>query len=77
MKRKIKISTESPYRTYMPKDIVDEGIKGDTIVMCNAVTATIVKPGTPIRDIVRSMELIIDDLRLRLLRGEELFDETR
>lgn len=66
---------------YMPKDLADDGFVGDAVMLGNAVTATIVRDGVPIDDIISSLDLIIGDLQLRKRRGEELFkpsegDET-
>lgn len=80
-KRKMKIGKNSPYQMYMPKDLADDGFVGDAVMLGNAVTATIVRDGVPIDDIISSLDLIIGDLQLRKRRGEELFkpsegDET-
>ena len=70
MKRKIKINPETGI-TYIPKDIVNSGYSGGVELLANAVTATLIKPGTDLESVKRSLEITIQDIELRMQQGEE------
>jgi hypothetical protein len=70
MKRKISINPATGI-TYIPKDIVTSGYKGDVELLANAVTATLIKPGTNLESVKRSLEITIQDIDLRIKQGEE------
>jgi len=69
MKRKIKINPEARI-AYIPKELIDQGLSGEVDGYANAVTLTIVNPNTPLRDIERSLEIVIQDVRFRRKREE-------
>ena len=70
MKIQVKVGEKKPYPFYMPTQLVKEGFKGDVDVYVNAVTITIVKPGTSLEDIEKSLKIILDDLALRKAQDE-------
>lgn len=74
-KKRVKIGEKPPHPLYMPKELVDDGFIGEVIIFPNAVTATIVRPGTALKDAIRSLERIVDDLKHREAMGMELDDE--
>jgi hypothetical protein len=71
VKRRISINPKTGI-TYIPKDIVDSGYFGkDVEILANAVTATLIKPGTNLESVKRSLEITIQDIELRMKQGEE------
>lgn len=69
MKRQIRINPVTKLG-YIPKDLIDAGYVGDVEVLINAVTATIIKPGTDLQSVKRSLEITIQDIELRLQQGD-------
>jgi len=51
---------------YIPKDIRDEGYEGDVETISNALTLTIIKPGVPLESAVKSLQIVLKDLQLRI-----------
>jgi hypothetical protein len=64
MKRKITINPEARV-AYIPKELIDQGFKGELDGYANAVTLTIVNPNTPLEDVERSLEIVLQDIKLR------------
>lgn len=64
MLRKIKVNPEARI-AYIPKELIDQGLFGELDGYANAVTLTIVNPDTPLEDIERSLEIVLEDIRLR------------
>ena len=64
MKRNIKINEETRI-AYIPKELIDQGLKGDVDGYANAVTLTLVNPNTPLKDVERSLEIVLEDVRFR------------
>jgi len=64
MKRKIKINPEARI-AYIPKELIDQGLTGEVDGYANAVTLTIVSPNTPLKDVERSLEIVLEDIRFR------------
>ncbi|UCE74839.1 MAG: hypothetical protein JSV56_03820 [Methanomassiliicoccales archaeon] len=65
MKKKVKIGTYSPYPLYIPKDLAKEGFVGETWLFANAKTVTIVHPRASLEEIEESLEIVLQDIRLR------------
>lgn len=69
MKKKISINPQTGI-SYIPKDLVSNGYSGDVEVLINVVTATLIKPGTDLLSVKRSLEITIQDIDLRIKMGE-------
>jgi uncharacterized protein YheU (UPF0270 family) len=69
MKKKIRINPITCLG-YIPKDLVDNGYTGDVDILINAVTATLIKPGTDLQSVKRSLEITIQDIDLRIQQGD-------
>lgn len=72
MLRKIKINREARI-AYIPKELIDQGLSGEMDGYANAVTLTIVNPNTPLEQVERSLEIVLQDIRLRkdMKKGKE------
>lgn len=64
MKRRIRVYEGGT--AYIGQQAVDEGFKGEIDALFNAVTITLVKPNTDLQSVVRSLEITIEDVKLRL-----------
>jgi len=63
--RVAKVSRKSKsYRMYLP-EYLGEKFAGDPECLPNALTLTIVKPGASDAELEHSLEIILDDVRLR------------
>lgn len=51
--------------TYFPKEIREEGFIGQIEGLPNALTFTLIKPGTSLADVARSLSIILQDIELR------------
>jgi len=56
---------------YVPKEIRQEGFIGEIQGLPNALTFTLIKPGTKLTDVERSLKIILRDIRLRREQGQE------
>lgn len=65
MRTKIRIDSESGL-AYIAKALRAEGSVGGVIGLANALTLTLIVPGTKLSDVKRSLETIINDLDLRM-----------
>lgn len=65
MKRRMKIN-ETAKILYIPQEVIDEGYKGDIDVLMNARTITIIKPGATLEEVRRSLEIVLQDVKLRM-----------
>lgn len=74
MKRKITINPEARI-AYIPKELIDQGLKGELDGYANAVTLTIVSPNTPLEEVERSLLIVLDDIRLRMSREKRVSKE--
>jgi hypothetical protein len=70
MKKKISINASTGI-VYIPKDLVNSGYVGEVEILINAVTATLIKPGTDLKAVRKSLEITIQDIDLRLEQGED------
>jgi len=65
-KLKINIPRDSKNpRSYIPKELIDEGFTGEVEILANAYTATLLKPGVPLDDIEKSLKIVLQDIHLR------------
>ena len=64
MKRKITINPEARI-AYIPKELIDQGLKGEVDGYANAVTLTLVSPETSLEDVEKSLLIVLDDVRFR------------
>lgn len=51
--------------TYLPKEVRREGFVGEIEGLANALTLTLIKPDSKLADVERSLEIILQDIRLR------------
>jgi hypothetical protein len=51
--------------TYFPKGIREEGFVGEIEGLPTALTFTLIKPGTKLADVARSLRIILQDIELR------------
>jgi hypothetical protein len=50
---------------YIPKEIREEGYEGDVETIANALTITLIKPGVSPESAIKSLEIVIQDIKLR------------
>ncbi|MFQ6122235.1 MAG: hypothetical protein ACE5LA_04165 [Dehalococcoidales bacterium] len=55
--------------TYFPKEIRREGFVGEVEAVANALTLTLIKPGTDLADVEESLRIVLRDLQLRRKTG--------
>lgn len=70
MKDKARINPKTGV-LYIPKALHEEGFKGDIDILANAKTATIVHPEANLKQVKKSLEIILDDIELRLEEKQE------
>lgn len=63
MKDKVKVYERG--FAYLGKRAEDAGFKGEVERMFNFYTMTLIRPGATERDAIRSLEVMIEDLRMR------------
>jgi len=51
--------------TYFPNEIRREGFVGEVEGLPNGLTFTLVKPGTKLADVERSLKIVLQDIQLR------------
>lgn len=64
MKRIIRIGRSG--LAYIPKEIRKAGYMGDIECLPNAITFTLIRPGSEMVDVKRSLQNVIKDIDLRL-----------
>jgi len=69
-KGKIKIGEKGT--TYIPDELRDDGYIGWVEFLANAKTVTLVKPGTTLHDVEKSLRIVLMDVKLRRSGEEEL-----
>lgn len=52
-------------QTYLPRHIREDGFTGECEVLESAFTITFIKPGTNLRDVDQSLQLVRQDIALR------------
>lgn len=50
---------------YWPKEIRKEGFVGEVVGLSTALTLTLIKPGTSLVDVERSLNILLQDIELR------------
>lgn len=65
MKGKIKINPDTGI-AYIPDNIRNEGFKGEVELLANAKTVTLFLPGASLEEIEESLNIILQDIRLRI-----------
>ena len=64
MKKTIKIGKSG--LAYIPEELRKEGYKGNVECLPNAITFTLIRPGSSLADVKRSLQNVIKDIELRL-----------
>ncbi len=65
MKRVIKINKDSGL-AYISDAMRKEGYEGDVECLPNAITVTLIRPGSNLADVKRSLQNVIKDIDLRI-----------
>ena len=52
--------------TYFGKNVANEGYIGDADILAGVATLVIIKPGTMLEDVKRSLEITLLELELRI-----------
>lgn len=65
MRTKIKVNPKTGV-FYMPKDLVEDGFKGEMDAFVNAMTFAIIHPKADLNDVKESLRIMIEDIDLRL-----------
>jgi len=65
MKRKIRINPKTQL-AYIPDEIIQEGFVNDVDAFANAITVTLVKPDSSLEEIERSLQIVLQDIHLRM-----------
>lgn len=63
-------------RPYFPKELVDEGFVGDLLILSDAMTATIIHPKADLEQVKKSLQIILQDIDLRIAREKRKPEET-
>lgn len=73
MKRTITIYNSG--HAYLGKGVAADGYVGEIDALFNAVTITLIKPGTTTEDVIKSLELTIAGVKLRAAQGNKANNE--
>lgn len=68
MRTKIKVNPKTGV-FYVPKDLLDDGFKGEMDALANSMTFTLIHPEADLQAVKESLEILIGDIDLRLRRG--------
>lgn len=68
MRTKIRVNPNTGV-LYIPKDLLNDGFKGEMDALSNAMTFTIVHPEANLQAVKESLEILIGDIDLRSRRG--------
>lgn len=60
---------------YIPKDVRKEGFEGDILTISNALTLTFIKPGVSLESAIKSLEIVLKDIELRIEHRKQLEKE--
>ena len=60
----------------MPKQLLNDGFKGDVDVFSNSITFTIIHPSADLQKVKESLEITLKDIELRLKRGNSSIIDT-
>lgn len=53
---------------YIPKELLNDGFRGDVDALSNAMTFTIIHPSADLEKVKESLEITLRDIELRLAR---------
>ena len=67
---KIRIDRKTGF-AYIPKELREEGYEGEVEIIANALTLTFIKPGVPLERAVKSLQIVLRDLKLRIEHQDE------
>lgn len=67
MKTKIKVNANTGV-FYMPKHLLNDGFKGEMDAMVNSMTFIFVHPEANLKAVKESLQILIEDISLRLKR---------
>jgi len=65
METKAKIRSRNPHLMHVPSVLVKQGFKGEVKIYSNAKTFLVVHPEASPPEIIRSVEILLQDLKLR------------
>lgn len=65
MKRRTKIGENKPHPLYVPKQLADQGFRGDVDMYVNAKTFVVAHPKATLSEVEESLRIILRDLKLR------------
>jgi len=65
----IKIDKKTGF-AYIPKELRDDGFEGEVDTLADALTVTLIKPGVPMERAIKSLEIVLQDLKLRVEHEE-------
>lgn len=65
MKRRLVINPSARI-LHIPKELIDDGFDKETDGFADAFTLTIVKPGASLEQVKKSLQLVIQDLEMRI-----------
>ena len=75
---RIKVDPEEKYpRPYWPQELKSEGFVGDLLVLDDALTATIIHPKASLEQVRRSLEIVLQDVALRIEKEQQARSETK
>jgi len=66
MRKTVKIGKKPPHPLYVPRDLVEEGFIGETDILANAKTFTILHPKASPEEIAESLKIVLRDIYLRM-----------
>ncbi|MBA7525453.1 hypothetical protein ES705_17604 [subsurface metagenome] len=72
----IKIDKNTGF-AYIPKELREQGFEGEVNFVDNALTVTLIKPGVPLERAIKSLEIVIKDLELRIEHEKETQGEDK
>jgi hypothetical protein len=70
MLKKVKFHKEG--RAYFGQEVEAAGYTGDVSTLPNAITILVIRPGSKLADVKRSVEITLKDIELRISQGQEL-----
>ena len=76
-KLKMTIPTDKNPRSYIPKELIEEGFIGEVEILADAFTATMLKPGISLNKIRESLELVLRDVEMRIAEQLESNEDAK
>ena len=71
MIKKVKFHKEG--RAYFGQEVEAAGYTGDVPTLPNAITILVIKPGSKLEDVKRSVQITLKDIELRMSQGDTNF----